>query len=218
MADPVTMAVGGAALGGLLDKKNPLRGAALGGLGGYFAGPALGLAGEGASAGAAGMGGGTGLLAKEGAMAGLAPNLANAPTITPSFMGGMGLKGAGAMGGMLAPEGLAFAAPGVTGITGGMAGGLGSGLTAAEGALTPTFGFSRAMGSITDKLVNNAPQIGMQGLKMMNSGQQPQQQPSAPPPMPALRQFGQEGPSEPFVSFAPGQYYGLPTKKRFSRG
>lgn len=51
----VPMAIGAVA-GGLLDKKNPLRGAALGAFGGYAAGPALaGAAGGGASAGATGL-------------------------------------------------------------------------------------------------------------------------------------------------------------------
>jgi hypothetical protein len=46
MADPVTMAMGGAAAGALLDKEEPLRGAMLGGIGGYIGGPAFGAAAE----------------------------------------------------------------------------------------------------------------------------------------------------------------------------
>lgn len=44
MADPMTMALVGAGTGALMNKKDPLMGAALGGLGGYFLGPMAGKA------------------------------------------------------------------------------------------------------------------------------------------------------------------------------
>lgn len=46
MADPVTMAIGGAAAGAMLDKKDPMRGAMLGGISGYIGGPMFGAAAE----------------------------------------------------------------------------------------------------------------------------------------------------------------------------
>lgn len=65
--EPMAIAALGAGGGALMDKKNPLRGAALGGLGGYFLGPAIAGAGGGvapvvsgetaAAGGAAGFGG-----------------------------------------------------------------------------------------------------------------------------------------------------------------
>lgn len=108
-ADPVTLAIGGAAIGGMLDKKNPLRGAALGGLGGYFGGPLL----QGLGAGAAPAGGavgGTGLTmgaaGANGLAAPAAPSLmtanAAAPMAMPPLnpmaqgMGAQGLQTAGA--------------------------------------------------------------------------------------------------------------------------
>lgn len=56
MFDPITLALIGGAVGGLLDKKEPLRGAALGAAGGYFA---PGLLGGSAAAGGAGSAGAT---------------------------------------------------------------------------------------------------------------------------------------------------------------
>lgn len=63
--EPMAIAALGAGGGALMDKKNPLRGAALGGLGGYFLSPAIAGAGGGvapvvsgetaAAGGAAGM-------------------------------------------------------------------------------------------------------------------------------------------------------------------
>lgn len=64
--DPFTLALLGGAVGGLLDKKNPLRGAAMGAAGGYFA-PGL-MAGGGAAGGAAGQT--AGLLGVPGAASG----------------------------------------------------------------------------------------------------------------------------------------------------
>lgn len=51
MFDPFTLALFGGAVGGLLDKKDPLRGAALGAAGGYFAPGLLGGTAAGSAAG-----------------------------------------------------------------------------------------------------------------------------------------------------------------------
>ena len=53
MADPITLGVAGAGLGAIADGDNPLRGAALGGLGGWAGGSMLGLGAAGSGAGAA---------------------------------------------------------------------------------------------------------------------------------------------------------------------
>ena len=54
MFDPITLALIGGAVGGIVDKKDPLRGAALGAAGGYFA-PGLMSAGSGSAASTAGL-------------------------------------------------------------------------------------------------------------------------------------------------------------------
>ena len=54
MFDPITLALIGGALGGLLDKNKPLRGAALGAAGGYFAPGLIGGASAAGGSGAAG--------------------------------------------------------------------------------------------------------------------------------------------------------------------
>lgn len=55
MADPMTMALVGAGTGAMMNKDDPLMGAALGGMGGYFLGPMAGKA-LGMGSGAAGVG------------------------------------------------------------------------------------------------------------------------------------------------------------------
>jgi hypothetical protein len=80
--DPISMAIVGGALGGLMDKKDPLRGAMLGGAGGYFA-PGLLGAGEVAGAAAAGQ---TGVTAANAGMGFQAPSLATGG-------GGLGFQG-----------------------------------------------------------------------------------------------------------------------------
>lgn len=54
MADPITMAVVGAGAGALMNKKDPLKGALLGAVGGYGGGALLGAGGAGATSAATG--------------------------------------------------------------------------------------------------------------------------------------------------------------------
>lgn len=103
MADPATMAVGGAAAGAMLDRKNPIRGAALGGMGGYFVGPSLGALG-GAVPGVAAGSEQAAMLAAQNAGLGAAGDLATAEAaataIQPSMVPGLSFGKNMAMGGM----------------------------------------------------------------------------------------------------------------------
>jgi len=112
MSDPITLGLAGAAGGALLDKGNPLRGAALGGMGGYFAGPAL-LGAEAMPAGVTGMSGasGMGVLGQVGSPAqvsgihALSPAFAGfevSPTIPASSSFGLGELGGSAQ--AIAPQ------------------------------------------------------------------------------------------------------------------
>ncbi len=70
MADPVTLGVAAAGVGAMVDKDNPLRGAALGGLGGWGGGTLMGLGAAG-GAGAGGLGAGAANNALYSALPGL---------------------------------------------------------------------------------------------------------------------------------------------------
>lgn len=109
-ADPITLGIGGAVLGGVLDKENPLRGAALGGAGGYFGGPLFNAA-PSAPGMAGSLGSGIGASAAQGA--GMAGSLGNG--LSASQAGGMGLLGAeggGLAGGQLASNSAMLSASG----------------------------------------------------------------------------------------------------------
>lgn len=102
MFDPITMALVGAAIGGLTNKKDPLKGAALGAAGGYFVPGLLG----GSAAGGAAASGAPGLAATPGAGLSLV-----APS-GGSAAGGLGMKlGAGSL--AAAPEAAAFTGGGL---------------------------------------------------------------------------------------------------------
>lgn len=120
MADPVTLAMAGAAAGAALKPNNPLQGAMLGATAGFTGGAALGIGGAAAAAGggtglAAGgtaLGGGLGQAAAGGALGSTGLTAANTAA-------GYGLGGA-AMGGTglavpAATSGYALAAPIATG-------------------------------------------------------------------------------------------------------
>lgn len=101
MFDPITLALIGGAVGGLLDKKKPLRGAALGAAGGYFA-PGLlgGTAASGASAAGAAPGSlSGGLLSSAGTQA-AAPITNLSVAATPQTLQGLSAT-AGKSGGLM---------------------------------------------------------------------------------------------------------------------
>ena len=94
MAEPATMAMGGAVLGAFMDRDNPIRGAALGGLGGYAGGAFMGAGGMGGLLGggnaAAGATGGfskaaTSAITPEFASMAAAPTTLPATAVTPSL-------------------------------------------------------------------------------------------------------------------------------------
>lgn len=111
-ADPITLGLGGAVLGGMMDKENPLRGAALGGIGGAVGGPLFNAA-EPAAAGMSGaLGSGINPAATVGLNAsagGLSP-MALAGGATPVTQAGGGMAALGAEGGGLMGN-VASAAP-----------------------------------------------------------------------------------------------------------
>jgi len=217
MADPMTLAMVGAGAGALLDKKDPLRGAALGGMGGWGASALPGLA------GAAAGGGGTGLTA------GLAG------TAMPASMAGQGF-------GLTMPAGATLGGAGSGLGMAGAAGGLNPALLSGAGAFaTPSMNLA-AQGTaaqiasrqgISSMIDPNMLQMGMKGVNMIGGGQQQAPQPTmaggggmAPAPRAV-----DPGPAGQFSKLAPQGYpmeYGLlgldqlgmpqSTKKRMQQG
>lgn len=115
MFDPITLALIGGAIGGLLDKKKPLRGAALGSAGGYFAPGLIGGASAAGGSGAAGASAGGsmsgGLLSSAGTQA-AAPITNLSVQATPQMLQGLSAS-AGQSGGLMSaikPVGEAMAA------------------------------------------------------------------------------------------------------------
>jgi len=168
----------GAGAGAMLDRKNPLRGAMLGAVGGTVAGPAIsGLTSAGsAAAGAAGAAGAdAGLAASYGAagtLAGYGPEQAAYLAAQGEGMGSAGLAhalGSGGVNPMLA-KGASMAAMGPQGLLAGM--------------------------SATEKA-----KLGMQGMGMFSEMAQPQQQQprvaSTPPPsVPTQMEFLESSPRD----------------------
>lgn len=135
---PAMMAIGGAVAGGAMDEENPLRGAALGALGGYTGGAALGAMG-GAAGGAAGMGGaaGSGITGATGAAGLGGAGLANAGSAGMMSAAGGGMGGAlgGGIGGSTLAQGGLLAGSGLNaaGTSGALLGGAGAGMGGAMG-------------------------------------------------------------------------------------
>jgi hypothetical protein len=86
MADPITIAAIGATAGALTDKENPIRGAALGGMGGYAGATMLGGAAAGSAA--AGQGAGQAALAANAPVS-MTPISATMPVADVGFFPGM---------------------------------------------------------------------------------------------------------------------------------
>lgn len=170
-ADPITLGIGGAVIGGMMDSKNPVRGAALGALGGaagasMFGGPAL----TGMEAlGATGAG-----------VTGVSP-LAAASIEAPAVAGMEGALGGGLS--SAAMPGMAEAAPGGL-MSHSLMGGLQTSPSMALAANGTPAQIAGASGLLGDK---EAMQMAMQGGKMLMGNNQQQQQPrimgSAPPAM-----------------------------------
>ena len=166
-ADPITLGLGGAIIGGMLDKDNPLRGAALGGLGGAIGGPAFSAV-EGAAA--PGMAGAVGSGITGGSAFG-----ANAAGGMAS-LGGIG-NGVGATAAGMSPMGLAGGAGGLAQAGGGMAalGAEGAGLM---GGVAPQMaqagGGLLGGGQMADKALS------MGGQMLMKNEQAKQGQPVMP--------------------------------------
>jgi hypothetical protein len=182
MADPITLAMVGAAAGAALKPKNPLQGAMLGAATGFTGGAALGAGAGVAGAGAAGgLAGGTGLTAAGGT--------------------GLGLAGAGG-------TGLTAAGAGSTGL--GLAGSTGLGLAAPTAATTgygltsaaaPTF--MQQLGGAGSYLANNP----MQTLQAANSVQGLLTPEQAPQAQPGQVQRGQPLPPVDFAALLNPQQY-----------
>lgn len=194
-ADPLTLGIGGAVIGGMMDKENPLRGAALGGLGGAAAGPMFGAAGS-----APGMAGsvGSGITGSMGAagVGGFAGS-GTAAGAAGAGMGGALGSGVGATAGGMSPLALAGGASPLMQAGGGMAalGAEGAGMSGALPALGQAQGGMLA-GMSGDKALS------MGGQMLMKNEQAKQGQPVMPgvaPPM-MRPQFG--APS--FMQSAPG--------------
>jgi hypothetical protein len=90
MADPVTMAVVGGSVGAMMNKKDPLKGALLGAVGGYGGGALMGAGGL----GAAGTAGTSSALTGAGASTGANTMFANAAGVNPGTVIGAS-QGAG---------------------------------------------------------------------------------------------------------------------------
>lgn len=118
MADPVTLAMVGAAAGAALKPKNPLQGAMLGATAGFTGGTALGIGGAaagggtGLAAGGTALGGGLGQAAAGGALGSTGLTAAN----TAAGYGlGEAAMGGSALAAPAATTGYALAAPAATG-------------------------------------------------------------------------------------------------------
>ena len=183
---PVGMAIGGALLGSQMDRKNPMRGAALGGLGGYMAAPMMG-AGAAAGAGAAGTGvaAGGATLATPGLAFGSAMPAAGGAagmTANPAMLGGSVMNGGLAFGNTVpAATGMGLTAGGATIPTSLTAGAAGSGASGMFGKM-----FSPEM-------------MGLQGAGMLLRGQGQQQQRPMPMGAPAPALNPQAGAGQSFA-------------------
>jgi hypothetical protein len=170
--DPTTMAMAGAGIGAMMDKDEPLRGAALGGMGGYMGGAALG-----ANAGGA-----------YGALPGMAAPSAQTAALA-SQAGGMGMAGIpagtqGAQAAMLASQTGAFGPAGLlaTGEAAASAPGMGMGMMPWAKEKAFNMGKNLAFGGQGDsaKMIKAGQAMGQMGQQ-----QQQQQQQRAPMIAPA---------------------------------
>lgn len=121
----------GAAAGALADRKNPLRGAALGATAGYTGGASLGAAGAAGAAGTAGAAGATTAATTAGAAGAAGTAGATGGLMAGAGAGAAGAGTAGASGGLLAAE------AGAAATTGGASGGLLAGSGAATTTVAP---------------------------------------------------------------------------------
>jgi hypothetical protein len=190
MADPVTLAMVGAAAGAALKPKNPLQGAMLGATAGFTGGTALGIGAAGA-AGAAGTGLATGGTALGGGLgsAGAANAVGGALGSTGLTAGtgtGIGL-GAGTSAALTAPAattGYALAAPAAT-----------------SAAMAPTFMESVGMAG---KSAYENPMMTAQALNATQGLLTPEQQPPSAPAMPLQTGRGVK-PYDPMAALNPYQ-------------
>ena len=154
MADPVSLAMIGAAGGAILKPNNPLQGAMLGAAAGFTGGTALGVGGATTAAG-----GGTGLALGSGGATGLgAANTATGYGLGEAAMGGTGLTAPAAT------AGYGLAAP-----------------VATSAAMAPTFSERLSMAG---KSAYENPMMTAQALNATQGLLTPEQQPqiqSAPP-------------------------------------
>lgn len=157
MADPVTLAMAGAAAGAALKPRNPLQGALLGATAGFTGGTALGIGAAG-SAGAAG----TGLTLGSGGATGLgAANTATGYGLGGSAMGGVGLTAPAAT------TGYSLAAP-----------------VATSAAMAPSFAERLGMAG---KSAYENPMMTAQALSATQGLLTPEQQPPSAPAVPVQK-------------------------------
>ena len=167
MADPVTLAMVGAAAGAALKPKNPLQGAMLGATAGFTGGAALGVgaagaAGTGLATGGTALGGGLGSAGAANAVGGALGSTG----LTAGTGTGLGL-GAGTSAALTAPAattGYALAAP-----------------AASSAAMAPSFMESIGMAG---KSAYENPMMTAQALNATQGLLTPEQQPPSAPAMP----------------------------------
>jgi len=193
VSGPALYAMLGAGAGAMLDKKDPLRGAALGGMGGYFGGPLL--------AGGAGEAAGTGLTAGagEGALLGAGGTSSGA---------GLGLKAT-------TDAAMLGAGPG-SGFTGGLSG-MASAVPSSLPAAGNSWGLLGGASAAPGMGFKDAMQMGGMGVNFMKPKQG---QPMMSPP-PAMPVYPQQGQSQSFASLSPyglGSGYIDPSTLRKMRG
>lgn len=164
MADPVTLAMVGAAAGAALKPKDPLKGALLGATAGFTGGAALGAAGVGAAGAAAGTGIGAGGAAVPGIMG------AGATTVPAATFGGTLSSALPSMIPNITAPALSTASMATPFTIG--------------GAAPATFGSTLA--NIPSTLMNN-PSMAMQGLGSAQSLMAPEQQAPMPQAGPVTR-------------------------------
>jgi len=173
MADPVTLAITGAVAGAALNRKDPLKGALIGGTLGYGGGMALGPA-VGASA--------PGVAGAAGTAGGIGTKVANA-----AYGALPGMQAGGQQAAMLAAQTGQFGVPGLL-----STGAAASGAQGISPVAASMFNFG-AKASLPSASGSQMQQLAM--ANNMMRPQQPQQQAMAPPPMPISRPQGARYPT-----------------------
>lgn len=198
MADPMTLALVGAGVGAAMSPNDPIKGAILGGVGGFTGGTAL--AGSAGAAGAAGAAGGAGS-AGAAAAGGAAAAVPTGTGLYASTVPGLAAAGPGSQAAMLAAQTAPMGAAGLT-ATGASATYAGAGGPLASG-------FWNAANQVA---MGGQTQQGMNALRMAQQMGNQQPRPSTVSP-PQMKKGGQVNLAEPIAGLL-GEYGPMSVERR----